>query len=342
MSISIDQFWESLTIEITNQCNLSCRFCPVDKSQDNGLVELKRQHIAEMIGFFLSQDYKFGSERRIRLQGGEPSLCWDSIVSLIEKYASASVRFIITTNGHALDMKKITFLKKHINCMDLVLSVDLEKWHIKDKRLVNLIMMFRDTNFVDRISYNITVSPSGQSDTIKLIKLLIKEGGREFRLSPAFYVKWSRNQLKILIVTFNKISDLIGDRHGDWIKFPQDKSRLVYFLDRFANISGIPLVNDSLTVDHNGDIFTSGVFILNYFRHIKDKFKIGNIEKLYNCKEKIKMLKENPGSLIKNLELNYAIYNKTIPLPIRKVNADLLNIYKQYVKLRIGYFMHID
>ena len=106
-------------IVVTNKCNFDCKYCfERDKIRKEDEFIITKEEIEKYI-----DDIK-SSERNpvIVIFGGEPLLCFDSIiVPIVEKYKN-EIDFSITTNGILLDEDKVDFFYK--NNIEILLSFD--------------------------------------------------------------------------------------------------------------------------------------------------------------------------------------------------------------------------
>jgi uncharacterized protein len=110
----------SMLLGLTNDCNLECSYCFVKQEPKYMSYE-----IAEKAVEWLKENYKARKKEEklnIIFFGGEPLLCFDSvIVPLVEKYKEEA-DFSITTNGYLLDEDKVDFFYK--NNVEVLLSCD--------------------------------------------------------------------------------------------------------------------------------------------------------------------------------------------------------------------------
>lgn len=110
----------SILLGLTSDCNLKCTYCFVDQKPKYMSYET-----AEKAVEWLKENYKARNKKEklnIIFFGGEPLLCYDSvIVPLVEKYKNEA-EFSITTNGFLLDEDKVDFFYK--NNVDILLSCD--------------------------------------------------------------------------------------------------------------------------------------------------------------------------------------------------------------------------
>ncbi len=121
----------TLTLVVTEQCNLRCRYCVY-----SGMYHFERSHSfrkmsAEIafkaIDFFLNR-CKNSSKVFISFYGGEPLLNFELIKKCVEytnarsKQINKTVKYSITTNGTLLQRKILDFLIK--NKIGLVISLD--------------------------------------------------------------------------------------------------------------------------------------------------------------------------------------------------------------------------
>lgn len=110
----------SILLGLTNDCNLACNYCFVQQSPDYMTYET-----AERAVEWLKENYKARNKTEklnIVFFGGEPLLCFDSIIVPIVKKYKNEAEFSITTNGVLLDEDKIDFFYK--NNIKILLSFD--------------------------------------------------------------------------------------------------------------------------------------------------------------------------------------------------------------------------
>lgn len=99
----------TLPIILSEQCNLNCTYCGVDK--------LSKNKIDPKI--FLTEFYKIKNKNpneivRIDFHGGEPLIQWDSIVEIIlETKNEQNTKYFMHTNGLLLNEERVDFLNFH-------------------------------------------------------------------------------------------------------------------------------------------------------------------------------------------------------------------------------------
>ncbi len=118
-----DKGIKRIIIEITNECNLRCRYCFlgssyfVEKNYCNKVIPEKIARKA--IDYYLAHSPQ---EKNIGFYGGEPFMQFNLIKKLITYYKRPNVKFFITTNGTILSKEIIRFLIK--NEVQLAVSLD--------------------------------------------------------------------------------------------------------------------------------------------------------------------------------------------------------------------------
>lgn len=133
---------EMLTLQVTQQCNLRCEYCPYSGSYYN------RKHSSESmdinvakaaIDFYIKHSFD-KQEINIGFYGGEPLIQYDMIKNLVDyvyiKGKGKKVNFHITTNATLLDLDKISFLAKHNFKMTISLDGPREI-HDKNRKQMN-------------------------------------------------------------------------------------------------------------------------------------------------------------------------------------------------------------
>lgn len=119
--------YNSLALDISNRCNLSCSYCFESKTKEN--LSINDENIINKINFFFSNMFNYNSKFiHIHFGRREPFLNFKLMVSCINhisNYAilnNKKVIIHITSNGTVLNKDIIIFLKKYN--VDLRLSYD--------------------------------------------------------------------------------------------------------------------------------------------------------------------------------------------------------------------------
>lgn len=98
----------TLSIALSEQCNLNCTYCNVDK--------LSKKKIDPYL--FLKEYQRVRQENpneviQIDFYGGEPLMQWDSVVEIIEStYQDQDLKYYMPTNGLLLTEEKIDYLNR--------------------------------------------------------------------------------------------------------------------------------------------------------------------------------------------------------------------------------------
>lgn len=105
-------------MSVTNRCQLECPYCFHKQSQED--MDFQTADMA--VRYLLSNAAQTKKQPGITFFGGEPLLCFESIIKpLVEKYKD-SLTWSITTNGLLLNNEIIDFCDKYN--IDILLSID--------------------------------------------------------------------------------------------------------------------------------------------------------------------------------------------------------------------------
>lgn len=130
--ISAEKIFDSaklnLTICLTNNCSLRCKYCIY-----SGAYKNERQHSNESMTIstiedvlrFVKRSYKKIKVLNVAFYGGEPTLCSESIMKLIEianKYFQIEINYSIATNGIRIPDNLLKIFKK--NKFEIQISLD--------------------------------------------------------------------------------------------------------------------------------------------------------------------------------------------------------------------------
>lgn len=109
---------KSVDIEITNQCNLRCRYCSHFSSQGDVARDLKTE---EWLQFF--EELNRCAVMDVCLQGGEPFIRED-FKELVEGIVHNRMRFSILSNGTLITDEIAAFLRSTGRCNSVQVSID--------------------------------------------------------------------------------------------------------------------------------------------------------------------------------------------------------------------------
>lgn len=133
---------EMLTLQITQQCNLRCKYCPYSGSYYNrkhSSASMNIEVAKKAIDFYIKHSFD-RQELNIGFYGGEPLIQYDMIKEIVDyvnkQGEGKKVYFHITTNATLLDLEKITFLAKHEFKMTISLDGPREL-HDKNRKKMN-------------------------------------------------------------------------------------------------------------------------------------------------------------------------------------------------------------
>lgn len=123
------QYLTSCMFNVTDDCNLQCRYCFVEQHPHYMSLDIAQQGV-DWLYQNLQKKKKIypniENKCHISFFGGEPMLCYDSIIVPVVNYCKEKYpdifTFGITTNGTLLNKQKIDFLKE--NNFSVLLSID--------------------------------------------------------------------------------------------------------------------------------------------------------------------------------------------------------------------------
>lgn len=303
---------EMLTLQVTQQCNLRCQYCPYSGSYYNrkhSSASMNIEIAKKAVDFYIRHSFD-RHELNIGFYGGEPLIQYDlieEVVDYVRKHGEGKkVNFHITTNATLLDLKKITFLAE--NKFKITISLDgPRELHDKnrkktdgkgsfDKVMENIQMIQKYfPEYIKEIMFNCVVDGRGDYgclndfftnyDIIKDIHTtfsdIAEEGikDQELLLSSEDYDKaYQYEVFKLLLNKCNLISDKavspIVRSYYDFIRMMLKGRSVGYAYNNTGHPGGpcIPGVH-KLFVNINGDFYPCEKLNEN----IKE-FVIGNVE----------------------------------------------------------------
>lgn len=206
--------YTSAFLNLTQRCNLKCRYCFVKQQPKDMTLEVARDSVE-----WLLENCDGDKKPSITFFGGEPLLKYEEIiVPLVEEYGDR-VNWSLTTNGLLLDEERLKFIKKHE--FGLLLSMDGDKktqdynrpchdgrssFDILEPKLKTILEYFPNTPFRGTISFD-TVESLYES-----YLFAEKEGFKNSTFIIDCFADWTEEKYEILKNQLEKIALHIEDK----------------------------------------------------------------------------------------------------------------------------------
>lgn len=205
VTLYLEEGMKQLILQLTQNCNLRCKYCVYSGSYKNRIHTNKRMTLdtaKKAIDFYCMHSQAVETAR-IGLYGGEPLLEFDmikEIVAYAEKlFKGKELRFNLTTNATLLNEEMICFLQKH--SFDLMISLDGPK-NVQDRGRV-----FADGNkgTFDTVMKKIDMIHNSFPKYMEKISFnAVLDTENDFACSSDFF---TYDFLKTAIVTSTTVSD---------------------------------------------------------------------------------------------------------------------------------------
>ena len=126
------KYLSNVMLNVTDDCNLQCRYCFVEQQPHYMTLDTAKATVDWIVlnrKKKILLGYPYDKKSLLYFFGGEPMLCYKSIIVPLIKYCKEKYpnqfSFGMTTNGTLLDKESIDFLYE--NNFDLLLSIDGDK-----------------------------------------------------------------------------------------------------------------------------------------------------------------------------------------------------------------------
>lgn len=272
----------SISLVITNNCNLRCKYCYEGKNKLN--ENMSEKTITSTINFIKKQIEK-SSKNIISIHGGEPFLEFERMKYVVSKINELkregyNIEVITTTNCTIINSEIINFIKNNIDF--LTISLDGKK----------------DTHDL----YRLTKFGKGTHDIVLKNALILKNHVKKIRVRMTFDSITVKNLYENIVYLYNMGFKLIVSHPNIYDENWDDNSvkileKQLFFIKSFfinkdleSNLTDedFPLLyncNPGINVNHVGDIYPCLAVINN------DSFRTGNIYTGFNLYQQ-KLLNE--------------------------------------------------
>ena len=263
---------KQIILVLTDDCNLECQYCFVHQSKNYMTLETAKK----AVDFLFSNNINNKDQKlMITFFGGEPLLCYDSIIVPLVNYCKDNYNnyiyeFSITTNGILLNEINLKFFKE--NNFYLLLSMDgdyetqnYNRPYKSDKKnsftfLYNKFELIK--KYFPKIEIRATVTPKTISVLFKNFLFFEKEGFKYITFCPNMLEDWDENNLNIIEQELQKITlyyiNYLSKNKTPSLKFlPYEKYLNNYNDNLFCqNNINCGLGNEIITIDYKEKIYS--------------------------------------------------------------------------------------
>ncbi|MCX4328712.1 MAG: radical SAM protein, partial [Lachnospiraceae bacterium] len=193
-----------LTLQVTQQCNLKCEYCPYSGgfyNRQHSNKKMSFEMAKKAIDYYILHSYDIPAAQ-IGFYGGEPLIEFELIKEIVGYVASGyygkEVKYFITTNATLLTEDKIDFLMDN----DFVLTISLDgpkQYHNKNRHKID------NSGSFDTVMENIAVLHRKYPDKKDNIQFnCVIDPKMDFKCLNDFFIR--EDNLKEYRVLYNSIS----------------------------------------------------------------------------------------------------------------------------------------
>ena len=292
----------SIFLNVTDSCCLSCRYCFVSQQPNFMTYEVAK----DAADFVIKNAESINTTPFINFFGGEPTLCWDSIIvpltNYIRKEYAKPFTLSMTTNGILLNEERLKFLTE--NDIGLLFSIDGDKETQDYNRPCNNGKSSFDAlgdnidliaKYFPNVCFRSTIIPETCHNTFHNIMFARDHGYVNFFTIPDAFREWSDYSKRTLQLEMRKYSEYViecfrnGSRpHIRFSEYDESFSKITkinsaILQDQFrcdgrcaaTGKCGLG-TNRGASVGYNGDVFACQEMVSPKESN-KNKFYIGNI-----------------------------------------------------------------
>lgn len=202
----------SVMLVLTHACNLRCRYCFVQQEPETMSLQTAKDAVR-----FLIDNCKDSAVPSINFFGGEPMLCWDSIIVPLTKYIREELKvpfqLSMTTNGTLLNFDRIAFMK-HYN-IGMLFSIDGDQaTQDYNRPSADGSGSFNDLHDLISIiakefhsTFRMTVIPKTCSNLFHDIMFAKQSGFRSFFAIPNVFEDWNKDAWNTLCGEIRKYTE---------------------------------------------------------------------------------------------------------------------------------------
>lgn len=254
---------KDIKIYVTENCNLRCDYCFVDKSKNRSM---SMETLDKTIRFLLDSN----EDINITFFGGEPLLEFEKIKNVVDRLKINRERFhfTINTNLTLLNGEMAEYFKE--NQFTVLYSIDgkkkshdLHRKTIDGKgtfdNIISKCKMMKEYE-IDSVC-KIVITPQTVEELFESVEYLENLGVTKLYVDIARQLKWKKEELEILKEQFIKIANWITEK----------KIKLMNFSKKNNHRQFCGAGRNQISIDVKGDIYPC-------YRLVYNKFLLGNVE----------------------------------------------------------------
>lgn len=212
----------SAMLVLTHLCNLHCRYCFVNQKPETMTYQTAKDTV-----HFLLNNCKENEIPSINFFGGEPMLCWNSIIVPLTKYIREELKMpfdlSMTTNGTLLNEERIQFMKD--NRIGMLFSIDGDQGTQDYNRpcadgsssfdkLRDLIPQIAEAFHT---TFRMTAIPETCNNVFNNIKFAAENGFQSYFVIPNVYQEWPAEDWEVLCREMHKYAQYFVDCYQNGI-----------------------------------------------------------------------------------------------------------------------------
>ena len=198
--MKFDEYFKlnEITINVSNGCNLACKYCFENNKSKQFMTQEQIKHILDKCYSNFTKNNPKNSKMLVSIFGGEPFLAWDTIeyalkYSREQKY---NIEFGVTTNLTILTDHMIDIIEDYE--LGLLVSIDgLKEIHDKNRCNSYDLVTSNLKRLVERglkylIEVRMTVMPFGSDRLLESIQSIVDMGVVNIAPVPVSDTKWTQ------------------------------------------------------------------------------------------------------------------------------------------------------
>lgn len=275
-------------LNLTDSCNLKCKYCFVEQNPHF----MTYQTALDAVHFLLDNRKKYNIKKNCQIIffGGEPTLCWDTIIVPLTSYIRKNnlpFSLSMTTNGTLLNADRIQFLKD--NKITILLSIDGNE----ETQVYNRPCRNEDQNSFQLVKANIpfilkalprttfrgTIFAPTAKNTFDNFLFACENNFQSIYLAVDERHAWEQEQISVLLLEIDKIFSLYDYCFQNNIAIPIDFRQMTKMFRNIKNSAQHNLQDK----DHNVLRCGLGTTLAS----------IGYDGKIYGCQEQTSKIDKN-------------------------------------------------